>query len=100
MINLMLHRRIVFGVGNNLPPIAAGAAPSRLARFEHDDANALAGQMRRGRQIEIAPAHFRLSSTARSLSTSSSICDLEMISGGDSAMTSPVVRMRMPASNA
>ncbi len=37
-------------------------------------------------------------STSRSLSKSSSICCFSMISGGDSAMMSPVVRIRRPFS--
>ncbi len=37
-------------------------------------------------------------STLRSLSTSSSISAFEMISGGDSAMMSPVVRISRPLS--
>jgi hypothetical protein len=37
-------------------------------------------------------------STARSFSNSSSISALEMISGGDSAMMSPVVRISRPFS--
>ena len=35
-----------------------------------------------------------------SVPISSSICAFEMISGGDMAMMSPVVRIRMPVSNA
>jgi len=39
-------------------------------------------------------------STSASVVTSSSICAGEMISGGDSAMVSPVVRINRPFSNA
>src|SRR5690606_33085957 len=48
-----------------------------------------------------APGHQSISfSTARMQSTISSICPFSTISGGDSAMMSPVVRISTPFSNA
>ena len=68
----------------------AAASPSATSAAEGSRAPPSSAEGRRSSQCSFC-------STFRSPPTSSSICASEMISGGDIAMMSPVVRIRMPA---